>query len=101
MACVIVRLISDSPGHKPDQSRAGLEEELGAVCVQSEGHADPPQLPGGILDGNPQKSHPAGRALRHFKPASSPLTLKHFTLKGAICVAGRRDLFSAGRSAGG
>ena len=54
---------SDSPGYQPDQPRPGLEEEPGAVCVQSEGHAHAQQLPGGFLDWQPEEPQPEGIAL--------------------------------------
>lgn len=54
----------DSPGHKPDQSCPCLEEESGAVCVQSEGHADAQQLSGGLLDRKPEEPQPEGT--EHF-----------------------------------
>lgn len=71
-------VISDSPGYKPDQSCAGLKEEPGTVCVQSEGHVDTSQLSGGILDGKPKESQPAGRALLDLRCASL-LRLNHCT----------------------
>lgn len=50
----------DSPGHESDQSCPCLEEEPGAVCVQGEGHADPQQLSGGLLDRKPEEPQPEG-----------------------------------------
>lgn len=81
--------ISDPPGYEPDQSRASLEEELGVVCVPGEGHVDPAQLSGGLLDGNPEEPNPAGRASLPV----SPLKRNLFPLKGKYLLQGE-EIFS-------
>lgn len=52
---------SEQSGYEPDQPRTSLEEEPGAVCLQSEGHVDAPQLSGGLLDWKPEESQPEGK----------------------------------------
>lgn len=82
----------DSPGHKPDQSCPGLEEEPGAVRVQGEGHVDTQQLSGGVLDRKLEEPQPEGTE-QLFST-----TVECFTsifLKEPIkCAAGRRDFVS-------
>ena len=59
----ICLLCPDSSRHKPDQSRASPEEEPGGVHLPGEGHADAEQLPGGLLDGQPEEPRPQGEHL--------------------------------------
>lgn len=65
----------DSPRHRTHQPHPSVEEDSRAVCIPSESNAGSKSLPGGFLDGCPQKQRSAGEH-RHMDMLNNCLFLK-------------------------
>lgn len=59
--CAVVCFLPDSSGYQLDKPCPSLEEESGAVPLQSEGHAGAQQLPGSLLDGESEEPQSEGQ----------------------------------------